>query len=123
MARQLLQEMTPEQQAAAVAKRNATKAANRARLRSHFLDEGYWERIADEAGIKLPPYGVPCTPGKMAKWLGILGIPVEAFLYWLNGKRLAEWIALNPTWPLKAMVGITLEHRDFIMGQWNRHQA
>ena len=107
--------LTQEQRQQAIEARRA----NAARLRSDFMDDGYWVELAQAAGVKLPPYGVPCTAGRMSRWLARLGIPTEAYLLWngadLSGRRqtgkLSDFIVRNPDWPLKAWVGLMLEVR------------
>lgn len=118
-------QVTPEQRAAGLAKTRAIQAANRARLRSDFPteDEAEWTELARAAGVKLPPYGVPCTVGRMSRWLAKLDIPLAAYLEWngagqdgnLTSAKLSDFIKRNPTWPLKAWVGLILESRDLML--------
>lgn len=104
---------TPEQRAAGLAKARENRLRRAGSLRSDFHpdDEREWAELAAAAGIKLPPYGVPCTPGKMRSWLARLGISVKQYLAWDGGKRLADFATRNPTWPLKAWLGLLLEAR------------
>ena len=112
---------TPEMRAAANEKRRQRTAS----LRSDFPseDEAEWSALAAAAGIKLPPYGVPCMTGRMSDWLARLGIPLGAYLDWMGvgidgterSAKLADFAARNPRWPLKAWLGLVLEHRDLIL--------
>lgn len=100
------------------------RRANAARLRSRFADEPEWRRLAEAAGVKLPPYGVPVTTAALERWLrtllisvatycddfGRLGPPAE----WGEGRAptLAQIAAHYDScgWPLKAVVGELLEY-------------
>ena len=112
---------TPEMRAAANEKRRQRATS----LRSDFPtdDEGEWLEMAKAAGIRLPPYGVPCTTGRMSDWLAKLGIPLDAYLDWMGAglsgtetsAKLSDFVKRNPDWPLKAWLGLVLEHRDLIL--------
>jgi hypothetical protein len=83
------------------------------------MDEDEWELLAKEEGVRLPPYGVPCTTAKMRSWLRRLGIEEKQYLSYqgagLDGNmskaRLTDFIVRNPDYPLKAYVGLVLEAR------------
>lgn len=99
---------TPEQRA----KGQATRATNIARLRKNFLDMPAWEQMASDAGLKLPPLGVPCTTGWMRRWLGRVGVTVPSYLDWAAERTLSSFQRNNPDWPVRAWAGLVLEHRD-----------
>ncbi len=90
-------------------------------LRSDFHsdDERNWQELATRAGVALPPYGIPCTTGRMEKFLRKIGLPVREYLEEISGyytptskRRLSDWPDHNPTWPLKAWVGVILEYLE-----------
>lgn len=101
-------------------------------LRPYFPDDrANWDALAAAAGVKLPPYGVPCTVGRMGHWLKVLGIPVEAYLVCWSGvgldgtwdsARLSDHIKRDPRCPLKAWVGMMLEGHDHILLLWEIEQ-
>ena len=113
--------LTDEQRRQAIEARR-TRAA---KLRSDFPteDEAEWVELAKAASVKLPPYGVPCTTGRMAKWLARLDIPLAAYLLWngagmdgnLTSAKLSDFIKRNPAWPLKAWLGLCLENRELML--------
>lgn len=127
MARDLgrLARLSQEERQALSAKANATRAAKASALRSDFPteDEAEWVELAKAASVKLPPYGVPCTTGRMAKWLARLDIPLAAYLLWngagmdgnLTSAKLSDFIKRNPAWPLKAWLGLCLENRELML--------
>ncbi|MEW6048814.1 MAG: hypothetical protein AB1609_20450 [Bacillota bacterium] len=98
-------------------------AAGRATLRQDYADMAEWERLAREAGLRLPMSWQPVTPAGMKRWLRRLGIPLRAYLAWngagLDGNetsaRLADFARRNPDWSLRAWAGLVLEHRDLIL--------
>lgn len=119
MAPRFVPTLTPDQRLRGLARARELRAQRAASLRSDFPsdDEAEWQRLADEAGVTLPPYGTPLTTAHMERWLARLGIGLAAYLRWngagLNGKaesaRLGDFGKRNPTWPLKAWVGLVLE--------------
>lgn len=96
-----------------------SRRANSARLRSKFLGEPEWKALASEAGIDLPPYGVPVTTAAMERLLRELGLTVEEYISWEKGdgvatptlKELADQYD-SQNWPLKAWLGTVLESLD-----------
>lgn len=95
----------------------ATKAARRARYRSDFMNDTEWAELAREAGLRLPQWGTAPTPAAQRKWLLKLGLPQKAYLKWAGMKKFSTWQEYNPDWPLRAWVGLVLEHRDQILAQ------
>jgi hypothetical protein len=103
---------------AAVRSKAATaRAANAARrkasrLRRDFLDEPTWRKLASERGVRLPPWGEPVTPGAMRRWLKKLSWTVSRYLASTAEITLSDFRSGNPDWPLRAWVGLVLEHLD-----------
>jgi hypothetical protein len=115
--------LTKEERIANLVKARAIRATMpKLRLRSDFPkdDEEEWSRLAKLCGVRLPPYGVPCTRGKMSAWLTRLAIPLEAYLEWggvglrntQTSARITDFAVRNPRWPIKAFVGLLLEAID-----------
>ncbi len=84
----------------------------------HPDDRNNWDRLAAAAGVRLPPYGIPCMTNRIERWLQKLGISVAEYLddvgYYTPSHRrgLKDWPEHNPTWPLKAWVGLQLDYLE-----------
>ncbi len=122
-----LSPVSPEQRGGKRASRkppvstDAQRAAGRAKLaerrrnnpyRKDFLDSDEWERMAHERGLRLPQWHIGPTPGRIQVWLRKLGISRTAFLEWGNFRSFGDFAALNPDWPMRALVGLLLEQLD-----------
>ncbi len=113
---------TTEQKAAWRNKARGMRAERAASLRSDFHpdDEKHWRELAARCGVRLPAYGVPVTTAAMERWLHRLGISAGDYLAnqgtGLDGNgssaKLTDFMVRNPTWPLKAWVGLLLEALD-----------
>lgn len=113
---------TPEQKAAWRTEAREARTQRALSLRSDFHpdDEQHWRDLAARYGVRLPAYGVPVTTAAMERWLHRLGISTEEYLAsqgaGLDGNgssaRLTDFMVRNPTWPLKAWVGLLLESLD-----------
>lgn len=107
--------MTTEQRVtnlekAKVARKANAEARRNSTLRNDFLDAVWWEELAREKGVRLPPWGMPCTVSRMTTWLHKIGVSVTA--YQREYGKLAEFISLNPQWPMRSWAGLTLEWRE-----------
>ncbi|MDO8673070.1 MAG: hypothetical protein Q7O66_16805 [Dehalococcoidia bacterium] len=107
--------MTSEERQALIAKAVLARAANSAArkastLRRDFLDAEHWEELARERGLRLPPWGERATVSNMRTWLHKTGWSQAECEAWA-GCKLADLIALNPTWALRALAGIVLEQQ------------
>jgi hypothetical protein len=91
------------------ARRAATKARAESTLRRDFLEESHWLELASHYGLRLPPWGMPCTPGQMARWLRKVGLSGKWYREWTGFGSLQDWIIANPLWPLRAFAGLLLE--------------
>jgi hypothetical protein len=76
----------------------------------------YWERLATEAGVRLPQGRTKLTTGAMEWWLRRLKIPAKDFSAW-SGLSLGKWLEYNPSWTYRQFAGLVLEHREQ-MGVW-----
>ena len=88
------------------------RAQASAGLRRDFLDANEWDRLAKAAGVRLPMWAAPATRGSMARWLQKLGVSSDFYCRWSGYARLEQWTEANPTWPLRAFVGLLLEQRE-----------
>ncbi len=78
-------------------------------LRSNFADDSHWIALARKKGVRLPRATTINTPGRMEHWLRKLGVSRRQYLDFSGEKSLRDFPAANPTWPLRAWVGILLE--------------
>lgn len=72
-------------------------------------DQDNWIDLAKKYKIRLPLWRLPCTSGGMRRFLKKLNISVEDYLSRNEEKNLREFNKRNPTWPLRAWVGLQLE--------------
>lgn len=94
------------------------KTANLPPLRTEFLDSEYWDELAKKylSHHTLPDWQTPATPESLGLWLERMDLPLRAFLKVGAWRNLDEVIALAPTWPLRALIGLALETRDELKG-------
>ena len=71
-----------------------------------------WIRLARQYKVRLPHTETLLTTGKMEQWLKKLNIPVRTYLDSCGFKKLSDFPRLNPTWGVRAFVGLLLEMRD-----------
>ena len=95
-------------QLAALARARATPRKVRAGLKNDFLADAEWMELARERGMQLPNATTAPTTGKIENWYHRLGLSGQQFVAWC-GWTPAEWIARNPTWGLRPLVGLLLE--------------
>ena len=110
-----LAELSREERQTMQAKARATKAANHAArqastLRRDFLDADHWEELARARGLRLPPWGAPCTLSAMRTWLHKAGLSQSK--YEAHQGKLAAFTERNRTWPLRAWAGLVLEYQE-----------
>ncbi len=108
-----LKNLTAEERKTMQEKARAARAANAAArkastLRNDFMDANHWEDLARARGLRLPPWGQPCTVSRMRTWLHRVGIS-QGDWEANNGCKLAQFPVLNPDWPMRAFAGLTLE--------------
>ena len=75
------------------------------------MDSGHWEDLAEKMmPYRLPEWSVRPTIQLMKEWMKRLGIREVIYMESMN-TSLKTWIRLNPTWPLRAFVGVLLEYK------------
>jgi len=80
-------------------------------LRIDFFDSGYWELLANKhlPSHDLPDWHESCQAENMAIWMHRLDLDdYETITNTTN----EEFIQLNKDWPLRAFIGLLLEHKD-----------
>lgn len=103
-----------------VAPRRETQPANfprnsgvRLRGASEFCDAAHWDGLGRRhlGRYNLPDWSAPCDPEAMHRWLDRLDL-TERDYERITATGLADFIAMNPNWPLRAFIGLTLEMRE-----------
>ena len=115
---------TPKQKAAWRTEAREARTQRALSLRSDFHpdDEQHWRDLAARYGVRLPACGVAVTTAAMKRWLHRLGISTEEYLAAQgvgpagnsSSARPTDFMVRNPTWPLKAWVGLLLEALDSV---------
>jgi hypothetical protein len=100
---------TPESRAKALQARREAVAAGE-RFRRDWADAPLWAELAKARGVRLPQWHEAPTPGKLKFWLQTL--VREPFRTVYGEVSPEQLIALNPTMPLRAFVGMMLERGD-----------
>ena len=78
-------------------------------LEQDFQDSEKWDELAEnQTNYRLPDWDVPCAVAKMKEWEKRLDITDYQEVTQTSRQ---DWMALNPTWPLRAYVGLLLEHQ------------
>jgi hypothetical protein len=80
-------------------------------LLSEFSDDLAWQGMmaTSKCRYNLPDYGIPCSVADMTLWLERVGVEKADFLATGEYRSLEDFITMNPTWPLRAFVGLLLE--------------
>lgn len=75
-----------------------------------FLDARYWDDLAKDLPYVMPRWNRSCTESDMEVWLHRFDL-TKAKYKAMTGLSLRGFIDRNPTWPLRAFVGLLLEDR------------
>lgn len=78
-------------------------------LKRDFLDDKTWAELAKRLYVRLPTYGTLATDEKIRKWLRKFRVPEKDYLAATGYKEIADFRKYNPTWPLRAFVGMLIE--------------
>lgn len=76
-----------------------------------YMDENYWQQLAQEVKYKMPIYNQPCTTGEMRKVMRKLKVDVKGWLEDCSLRSLQQWITLNPKHTAYAFAGNILEYK------------
>ncbi len=74
-----------------------------------FADDQAWQELAKRRGLRLPQHGTPLTTGHMERWLRKLGFTGLKWAEFSGNQSLRSFITANPSWNLRAFVGMMLE--------------
>lgn len=72
-------------------------------------DRANWEQLARGHGSRLPKWQLAVTPRNLERWFRRFGLDVATVLGNWGCHTLRDMSALNPDWPLRAIIGICLE--------------
>ncbi|WP_059003064.1 hypothetical protein [Pseudomonas syringae] len=98
-----------QQAIAAAAAREAAQQYARENLRLNFADAEHWRELAAAAGVRLPAWYVRSTGGRIRKFCTRLNLSQSVIDDATGCSSYKQLAALNPTWPLFAVVGLLLE--------------
>lgn len=82
------------------------------RGKSEFRDADDWDKLAGKylSRFNLPAWSVPCEPKAMKLWLERLDISRTYIESMATSPD--DFVKLNPTWPLRAFIGLALEFKN-----------
>jgi hypothetical protein len=83
------------------------------KTKADFNDAAHWDGLAEIhlSRFNLPKWEIPCSPDQMEIWADRVGISKSDCLKYWN-TDFADFIVLNPDWPLRAFIGLLLEQAD-----------
>ena len=79
-------------------------------MKAEFTDDAHWQELCEKTRYVLPALDFLPTAENIRVWLNRLEIK-EADYREAMQTSVADMIAMNPTWPLRAFVGLLLEYR------------
>lgn len=79
-------------------------------MKTDFRDGAGWELLCDKTRYILPDWSVSPTKENIRIWLNRLEIKEADYMEAMQ-TNIEDMIALNPTWPLRAFVGLLLEFK------------
>ncbi len=79
-------------------------------LRSDFDDDERWKDLARKFYIRLPLFGTHPTNEKKMRWLRKFRVSEKDYLEMTGFAKLSDFERINLNWPLRAFVGLLLEH-------------
>ncbi len=109
--------MSAEQRQAALQKARDTRAANalhraanKHKLKLHYLDAGHWAKLATDFGIRMPSNEEPVDASTLRKYLKRAGVEVETFN--AHYTSMGYFVKHNPLWTKYAAAGLILELKE-----------
>ena len=113
----MIQNMTPEQRAAALAQakiarqqKQAEREANKAWLKTHYLDMSLWQSLASKYKVRMPMEGEATTVSTIRKYLKKASISVEQWNDHYTSMK--YFVQNNPNWSAQATLGLILELKE-----------
>ena len=80
-------------------------------IKTDWLEEDHWLALAYVRHMRLPDKYQPCDVTAIRHWLHKLGLKQPDFEAWA-GYTPAEWMEHNPSFSLRATIGLLLEDLD-----------
>ncbi len=80
-------------------------------LRNDFLDSRAWDEMANKLPYRQPDWHESCSREAMLWLLECFDLTEKGYIR-LTKTTLDEFMSLNPDWPLRAFVGLLLEHHE-----------
>ena len=78
-------------------------------MKTAYLDDSRWVELNRGNKSRLPGETAPCTEKEMRRWMRKLRFPMDRFRAWCGFADLVDWMKANPSWSLRAFVGLLLE--------------
>jgi hypothetical protein len=107
---QILPQMSPLERARLVQRQKRSLPVT---IKVDYLDDDAWIGLASARGWHLPQKNTVASSAGVAPWLKRMGLDKPKFRAWC-GYSPAEWCKRNPTFSLRALVGLLME--DFAAG-------
>ena len=79
-------------------------------LQGEFADDAYWQELCEKTRYVLPAHDVAATVENIRLWLNRLEIKEGDYREAMQ-TSIEDMVKLNPTWPLRAFVGLLLEFK------------
>ena len=77
-------------------------------LLSTFKDDHHWQELCEKTRYVLPAWDVPASVLNIRIWLNRLDVKESSYRETMQ-TSVEDLLKLNPTWPLRAFVGLLLE--------------
>lgn len=83
--------------------------AQRVKYKEKYLDEDYWQDLANVRGVRLPPYYTAPTDADIKYWLKIAKVSYHQFVESFGWATAEEFERMNPNHGMKILAGLILE--------------
>jgi hypothetical protein len=81
-------------------------------LRMKWMDGPRWDELYRQAQVRQPPHALPPSPRHLRRYLTKIGVSVAQFCGSMGISSLRRFHEMNPSVPLFAAIGMTLEFKE-----------
>ena len=78
--------------------------------KAEFKDSAEWDKMLESTRYVMPAWDVMPTVENMELWMDRLDKSKRLYVD-RTQTSLKDWVALNPSWPLRAFIGLLLEDK------------